>query len=408
MGSRRGAVGLTEAAQDPSAGPRIITVGGGRGGIGKSTVAAQLAWASAQMGRRVVLVDADLAAPSQHLLLGAGGAPAGLSGLMGREDRSAIAASGTGHPNLQLIAGGGRNQLRPGAVNPAARLRLIERLRAMQIDLAIVDVGAGLGYDAADLFELGDQRVIVATGQAASLHEAFALLKTVVGRTVRRHLVRSRQIGLLEPAVRTPEGERISDVLRRVHAVDPELAAQVTASLDRFGVFLFGNQLPDGSQMAVLESAVTRALDYLSVPLTMLGWLRAGAGLPPLSASDDPPPAESDEAHLFRQAATELAAATPADTAPLLADLAAAVPDRRLTPPPLPVEAVARSTPPPPPVPAPPPPPPRKKALVYVRPPRRRRTRAAAPEGQDTSADAQRPRRRTMPLPGMPPRRVEK
>ena len=78
------------------------------------------------------------------------------------------------------MAGGGRNPFRPEAVSPAARLRLHERLRALDVDLAIVDVGAGLGYDAVDLLELGDQRIVVATAQPASVHEAFALLKAVV------------------------------------------------------------------------------------------------------------------------------------------------------------------------------------------------------------------------------------
>jgi flagellar biosynthesis protein FlhG len=393
---------LTEAAHDARERPRIITVGGGRGGIGKSTVAAQLAWAAAQAGRRVLLVDADLAAASQHLLLGAGTPPAGLPGLMGREDRSATAAIETRHPNLRLVAGGGRNQVRPGAIGPAARLRLIERLHALDVNLAVVDVGAGLGYDAADLLELGDQRIVVATAQPASVHEAFALLKVLVGRTVRRHLQRTGQIGLLEPAVRTPEGERVSDVLRRVHTVDPDLAAAVTGSLDRFGVFLFGNQLQDGSQLGVLQATVKMALDYLSVPLTLLGWMQAGARLPELATLTDPAASsDNDEGRMFGQLVTELGEGQPAATDLLLEDLAAAVPDRHLTPPPIPVEAIAQVTPTPtrPPT---PPPAPRKKTVVYVRPPRRRRARQAA-EGSDTPK-----RKRKVPLPGMPPHRVLK
>jgi flagellar biosynthesis protein FlhG len=392
---------LTEAAHDPPARPRIITVGGGRGGIGKSTVAAQLAWASAQAGRKVVLVDADLAAPSQHLLLGAGSPQGGLGALMGRENRAASAAVETRHPNLLLVAGGGRNQLRTGSISPAARLRLHERLRALDVDLAIVDVGAGLGYDAVDLLELGDQRIVVATAHAASVQEAFALLKAVVMRTVRRHLVRTGQIGLLEPAVRTPDGERVSDVLRRVHTVDPELASLVTGSLDRFGVFLFGNQLQDGSQLGVLQATVKMALDYLSVPLTLLGWMQAGAELPELATLKDPHDTkDNDEGRMFRQLTSELSEAPPAANDLLLDDLAAAVPDRHTTPPPIPIEAIAQ-TPDPTPPPLAPPPPPRKKTVVYVRPPRRRRVKQSA-EGDGPK------RKRKVPLPGMPPHRVLK
>ena len=388
---------MTEAAHDPPVRPRVITVGGGRGGIGKSTVASQLAWAAAQLGRKVMLVDADVAAASLHLVLGAGNPNVGLAALIGREDHSAMAATATRHPNLRLVAGG-RQPVRPESVNAGARLRLYERLRALDVEVAVVDVGAGLGYDAASLLELGDQRIVVATSQPASVNEAFVLLKTVVSRTVRRHLARAGQLGLLEPAVRTPDGEPMSEVLRRVHAVDPDLAAQVTASLDRFGAFLFGNNMQDFAQLGIWQAAVKTALDYLSVPVMLMGWLRAGCRLPELATGADPHVlSDSDEGRLFRQIVTDLLD-RPAALSDLLHDeLVASAPPT--IPPPLPVDALARAAQSA--VPQPITDSPRKKAMVYVRPPRRKKTAEARP----LDPDAQRPHRKTLPLPGMPPQR---
>src|SRR5512136_1558160 len=58
----------------PVAAPRtrrqIWSVGGGKGGIGKSLIAASLGWQLARMGRRVVLVDADLGGANLHTCLG--------------------------------------------------------------------------------------------------------------------------------------------------------------------------------------------------------------------------------------------------------------------------------------------------------------------------------------------------
>src|SRR5205823_10349069 len=49
---------------------RVIAVGGGKGGIGKSLVSANLGIALAQKGKRVVLVDADLGGANLHTCLG--------------------------------------------------------------------------------------------------------------------------------------------------------------------------------------------------------------------------------------------------------------------------------------------------------------------------------------------------
>jgi flagellar biosynthesis protein FlhG len=49
---------------------QIWSIGGGKGGIGKSLLAASIGWQLARMGRRVVLVDADLGGANLHTCLG--------------------------------------------------------------------------------------------------------------------------------------------------------------------------------------------------------------------------------------------------------------------------------------------------------------------------------------------------
>jgi ATP-binding protein involved in chromosome partitioning len=59
---------MADKAAPPRA-PRIVAVGSGKGGVGKSTLSANLAVALARMGRKVGLVDADIYGPSQSRLL---------------------------------------------------------------------------------------------------------------------------------------------------------------------------------------------------------------------------------------------------------------------------------------------------------------------------------------------------
>ncbi|MGD2168457.1 MAG: P-loop NTPase, partial [Gammaproteobacteria bacterium] len=49
---------------------KVVAVTGGKGGVGKSTICANVALALALMGRRVMLLDGDLGLANAHLLLG--------------------------------------------------------------------------------------------------------------------------------------------------------------------------------------------------------------------------------------------------------------------------------------------------------------------------------------------------
>lgn len=260
---------------DTKAAARIIAIGGGKGGVGKSLVAANLSVAIAQTGRRVVLVDCDLGAANQHVLFGLDRPKPGLQGLLDHKiETMAEALTPTAQENLFLVAGTGASV---GAANiqHAEKQRLIRKMRAVDTDVLIIDVGAGVSYNVLDFFEVAGQRLVVATPQVTSIQTAYSFLKGAVLRTLHHQAEKAAELELLMPATKSAENEKVSRILARVKAVNPEVGAAIDRVLANFGAQLVGNQVFDPSQAGVFHAITRMIQDFLGITVPILGWVRA-------------------------------------------------------------------------------------------------------------------------------------
>jgi flagellar biosynthesis protein FlhG len=431
----------SKATVDKGPGTRVISVGGGKGGVGKSLVATNLAVTIAQAGHQVVICDLDLGAANLHLMLGVNHPKPGVSALLasGGGDLG-DALSETPIPRLRLLSGSG-GTVSAANITHAQKLRIIRKLRTLHTDYVVIDVGAGVGYNALDFFELGQQRIIVATPQVTSMHDAYAFLKGAVLRTLRHHAARLPQADLLEPALTSKEGEKVKDLLARVREQDPAFGDKVVHILKHFGAFLVGNQVADAGQVGVLQAVSRMVEDYLGISLPILGWVPANKYLAESVNERRPLMAkltqgEGREMRAFRGIVETLLLGDIAPEEELLVELvdegmlveptpaldpsapevsavpAPVMPPSPKTPPPLPVSAAVRPASEPPPL---PPPaassssssgelPVLVKPRVYVRPSRKSKPEPAAVADKERkrALDSQ-GRRRKLTLPGMPP-----
>src|SRR6186713_224402 len=132
---------------------RVVAVGGGRGGVGKSIVAVNLAVYLAQLGRSVMLVDADPVGAELHALLGLEvPSPVAASDA---EDESELEGVPTAVPGLLLLPqtyrAGSTSPTRPGR-----KAHFVEAVRKLDVDYVVMDLGAGTGPATLDLYLAAD------------------------------------------------------------------------------------------------------------------------------------------------------------------------------------------------------------------------------------------------------------
>lgn len=266
---------LPASAPDTASRTHIVTVGGGKGGVGKSVIACNLASAFAQLGHKVVLVDLDLGAANQHLLCGVTRPQAGVEALLEKDDAPPEAIlTPTALSNLHLVAGTGA-VLGAANISHAQKRRALRRLRGLGADVVIVDVGAGVSYNALDFFNLGAQKLLVTTPQITALHDAYSFLKSSVLRLLRHAAEKQIEAALLEPALRSAENEKVSVFLERLKELRPTFAAKVFDVLSRYSLYVVGNQVQQPNEAGVFTSVAKMMNAYLNIPVPILGWLRA-------------------------------------------------------------------------------------------------------------------------------------
>ena len=169
--------------------PRVVAVGGGKGGVGKSLIAANLGIFLATLGKKVTVVDVSLGTPNLHLFCG-----------VPRPTRTLAEALSTGGPSLNELAvvtpvPGMR--LVAGAADPAwiadidlAQIQdLLAMVRDLPSDWVVLDLGSGMGAGMLELFLGADVGIVAAVADPTSVELMHRFVRAAF-------LHRLRQLGL--------------------------------------------------------------------------------------------------------------------------------------------------------------------------------------------------------------------
>ena len=195
---------------------QIWCVGGGKGGIGKSLLTAALGWQLARLGKRVVLVDADLGGANLHTCLGLAG-PALHAGRLHprRVERIEDVVLETGFPRLRLISGAS-DFLGAANIKYPQKVRVLNRIRALDVDVVLMDLGAGTSFNIIDFFLISDLGMLAVVPEPTSIENGYRFIKSALYRRLRSGGADARRVREIVDAAMDPKNRP-----RHPHAARP-------------------------------------------------------------------------------------------------------------------------------------------------------------------------------------------
>ena len=309
----------------------IWSVGGGKGGIGKSVATANIGCALADTGKKVILVDADLGGANLHTYFGIKFPDKGLDDfLKGRVKDLGDAAIDTPLPNLRLISGAGEFL---GIANPAyaQKVKLISSIKKLDADFIIVDLGAGSSYNVLDFFAISNEGIVMIVPEPAAIQNAYIFLKSFVYRRLQRLFSENPFMSeIIRDAtdVRSPKAVKsFSDLCARIASEDRGAASRALAEVKSFRPRLILNMAASKEDLKVVEAFRAAAMTFLSMETEFVGTLYSRPSVKAAARKMRPFMLESTATDAHR------------DMADIVANLLPKTPE------PVPVEAVEEASP---------------------------------------------------------------
>ncbi|PIE97443.1 MAG: ATP-binding protein [Treponema sp.] len=253
---------------------QIIPIASGKGGVGKSLLAANLAIALSQAGKKTVLVDLDLGASNLHLVLGVAGAKKGVGTfLTGDSDFSQIIFP-TEYENLSFIPGDSEI---PGfaALKIYERNKLVKNLQSIDADYLIMDLGAGTHLGILDFFLLSPQGIIITSPTVTATLDAYLFLKNVAFRMIFSTFARKSKGGeYLEKLKKDGESMQrmyIPKILESLKTLDPKGVAKLLDKMSKFKPRVVMNMIDDPREAEKVMKIRRSCKQYLNIDLEHLG-----------------------------------------------------------------------------------------------------------------------------------------
>ena len=257
-------------------GPIIIPVASGKGGVGKTLISVNLAYALANLGKKVTLLDLDFGGANIHTCMGYSVAPDGIGNFLNqRNSKLQDYILSTGNRNLSFISGDAE-MVGIANITAAQKKKLISQIFHLDADYVILDLGAGSSYNTVDFFILSSCGILVVMPELTSILNAYSLLKTAVFRRLFLEFKSITEVKDLFNEQIKKGGEdawKVSELLRMIKKVSPATYLKALYFVNEMSPKLIMNMAISPTDIEMGEKIRKISRSFLNLDVDYLGFM---------------------------------------------------------------------------------------------------------------------------------------
>jgi flagellar biosynthesis protein FlhG len=254
----------------------IWTIGGGKGGSGKSFITANVGVCLSKLGVRVILIDADLGGANLHTFLGISPPALCLSDFIKkRVSHLQEVIIPTGIPNLQLLTGA-QDLLNAVDTKSVQKRKLLNSFRSLEGDYLLVDLGGGNSLSVLDFFLMSDGGILMVTPEPTSIENTYRFLKSAFYRRLRQSVSSYPAKTLIEEAMDRKNEIGIQNPYDLLHAImraNEEDGKRMIEEIENFHPNLILNQVRSKKDIEIGFSIRSACQKYFGIRLHYLGYV---------------------------------------------------------------------------------------------------------------------------------------
>lgn len=256
---------------------KIWAVGGGKGGVGKSLVSANVAICLALMGNKVIAVDLDLGGANLHTCLGLPIPQVTLSDYVSKKvtNFEDLLVS-TPIQNLKIISGA-QDEIGMANLKHMHKNQIIRKLTELDADYILFDLGAGTAFNTIDFFITADKGILVVLPEPTSIENTYRFIKSVFYRRLKM----VEGIADIEPMILETMNAKVTsgasaspaDLIKKISEMYPEIGIRVKAEMAQFRPNLIINQVRSQADIDIGYSIQSICRRYFGIEMTFPGYL---------------------------------------------------------------------------------------------------------------------------------------